>query len=251
MPSASPVPTLSGGVSDFFTGIGLPFKSLMVVFRGRKLLALNLFAWVLTGATLLALVLGLWPVASRFARSVVGDGGWLSMLGAGFVYVVMLLVGALTVPPLVLAPLADPISEATEERCGDFTAPPFSLGRLFASVGTSLAHTASRLAIIVVGFFALLPLNLIPGLGSVVYAVVSTLWAAWWLTAEYVSGPFARHLLPFKRVLKAMRTRPLASLGFGLTLYVMLWVPVLNFFLVPVAVVGGTLLFRALRPHLP
>jgi CysZ protein len=32
----------------------------------------------------------------------------------------------------------------------------------------------------------------------------------------------------------------------GAALYVVLWVPVLNCFLVPLAVVAGTLLFRAL-----
>lgn len=251
MPSDSPVPALSGGVSDLFTGIGLPFKSLGLVFKGRKLLVLSLIAWAVVGISLLGLVLGLLPVASRLARSWVGDSGWLSVLGAGFVYVVLLLIGAFTVPPVLLAPLQDPISEATEEKCGDFSAPPFSVGRLLTSVGTSLAHTASRLAIIVIGFFALLPLNLIPVAGSIVYAVISTAWAAWWLAAEYLSGPMARHLMPFRRVLQVMRARPMVCLGFGLALYVMLWVPVLNFFLVPVAVVGGTLLFRALKAHLP
>ena len=251
MASQSPIPALSGGLSDFFTGGTLPLKSLGLIFGGRKLLALSLLASLVTGVTLVALVIGLWPLASRIARAVVGDSGWLSVLGAGFVYLVGLVICALTVPALLLSPLQDPISEATEERCGDFQAPPFSIGRMFRSVGTGLAHTASRLAIIVIGFFALLPLNLVPVVGTGAYAVVSTAWAAWWLAAEYLSGPMARHLMPFKRVLAVMRARPMVCLGFGLALYVILWVPVLNFFLVPVAVVGGTLLFRALQPHLP
>lgn len=250
MPSVSPVPALSGGLPDFFTGLFLPFRSLALMARG-KLLALNLLCWFITGLSLVALIIGVWPLAERIARSVVGTGGWLSVLGSVFVYIALLALGAFTVPSVLLAPLQDPVSEATEERCGEFTAPPFSVQRMFRSVGTSLAHTASRLTIIVLGFFVLLPINLLPGIGSVVYFVASTAWAAWWLTAEYLSGPMARHLMPFKRVLAVMRVRPMVCIGFGLALYVMLWVPVLNFFLVPVAVVGGTLLFRALKPELP
>ncbi len=250
MPSESPIPALSGGLRDFFTGAFLPLKSLRLVFQGGKLLGLSLVSSIVTGITLVGLFVGLWPVSSRIARAIIGDAslGWL----LGFVvYLVLVVIGALSIPALVLAPLQDPISEATEERCGGFTAPPFSVGRFFKSIGTSLAHTASRLAIIVFGFLVLFPLHFVPGVGSVVYFLLSTAWAAWWLSAEYLSGPMARHLLPFKKVTQVMRAHPSVSLGFGLALYVMLWVPVLNFFLVPIAVVGGTLLFRALQPHLP
>lgn len=250
MPSETPVPALSGGLSDFFTGAGLPFASLGLIFKGGKLLALSLVSSLVTGITLVALFIGLWPASSRIARAILGDASYGWVLGLA-VYLVLVVIGALSIPALVLAPLQDPISEATEERCGGFTAPAFSVPRFVKSIGTSIAHTASRLAIIVFGFIVLFPLHFLPGVGSIAYFLLSTSWAAWWLTAEYLSGPMARHLMPFKRVTAAMRARPMVSIGFGLALYVLLWVPVLNFFLVPIAVVGGTLLFRALQPHLP
>jgi len=250
MPSDTPVPSLSGGLSDFFTGLGLPFKSLGLVFKGGKLLALSLVASAVTAVTLVAIFLGAWPLASRIAHALVGEGT-LGVFLSLVVYLTLVVIAALTVPNLVLAPLQDPISEATEERCGNFSAPKFSFPTFVKSIGTSVAHTASRVFIIVIGFVVLFPLHFVPVLGSGAYFVLSTAWAAWWLTAEYLSGPMARHLMPFKRVTAAMRSRPMVSLGFGLALYVVLWVPVLNFFLVPVAVVGGTLLFRALQPHLP
>src|SRR4051812_24125242 len=135
MPSDSPVPALSGGLNDFFTGLGLPFRSVAVIARSGKVLGLSLFASVVTGITLVGLVIGLWPVAARVARSLAGDGGWGSALGVLF-YLLLLVVAALTVPAILLAPLQDPISEATEGACGDFNPPPFSLARLFKSAGT-------------------------------------------------------------------------------------------------------------------
>ncbi len=250
MPSDSPVPSLSGGLSDFFTGLGLPFTSLKLIFRGGKLLGLGLAAAAVTAVTLIGIFLGVWPLATRIAHAIAGEGT-LGVFLSFVVYLTLVVIAALTVPNLALAPLQDPISEATEERCGGFTAPKFSFATFVKSIGTSVAHTASRVSIIVLGFVVLFPLHFVPVAGSVVYFVASTTWAAWWLAAEYLSGPMARHLMPFKRVTAAMRARPMICLGFGLALYVVLWVPVLNFFLVPVAVVGGTLLFRALQPHLP
>jgi len=40
--------------------------------------------------------------------------------------------------------------------------------------------------------------------------------------------------------------RPWLCLGFGLVLVALLWVPLLNLFLVPLAVCAGTLLYRSL-----
>jgi len=246
LPASQPASNLS----DFFTGLALPFRALRMIFSTRKLLLLSLFCFVLTGITLIALLILLAPLASWVSEHWVGPGGfWRSLLGGAvtaLVYLALAAVGLLTVPNLLLAPLQDPLSEATEEKLGNFSAPPFSVGRLVKGTTTSLLHTLWRLALMFFGFAVLLPLNLIPVAGSVLYAVLSAMWAMWWVCAEYLSGPMARHLLPFKAVLQAMRARPLLAMGMGATLYVVLWVPVLNCFLVPLAVVAGTLLFRLL-----
>jgi CysZ protein len=150
------------------------------------------------------------------------------------------------VPNLLLAPLHDPLSEATEERCGDFTAPAFSLAATARGIVESLTHTLMRVALMLLGLLVLFPLHLIPVAGSVLWVVLSSVWSMFWIAAEHLSNPMARHLRPFKQVLAALRGRLPLALGFGAALYVLLWVPVLNFFLMPVAVVAGTLLFRGL-----
>ena len=87
----------------------------------------------------------------------------------------------------------------------------------------------------------------VPVAGSVLYLVLSSTWSMFWIAVEHLSNPMARHLRPFGQVVTALRRRLPLALGVGAALYVMLWVPVLNFFLMPVAVVAGTLLYRALR----
>lgn len=236
--------------SDFFAGLALPFRALKLVLTTPRLFALSAFCFALTLATLVALLVFVWPAAGWITEGWVHEGSWWrTALGGGLhlaVYLGLVAIGLLTVPSVLLAPLQDPLSEATETKLGDFTAPPFSFARLVSGTGTSLLHTFSRLGLMLLGFGLLLPLNLIPAAGSVLYGVLSAAWSMWWVCAEYLSGPMARHLLPFSAVLKAMRARPLYAMGMGATLYVVLWVPVLNCFLVPLAVVAGTLMFRAM-----
>jgi CysZ protein len=111
----------------------------------------------------------------------------------------------------------------------------------------SVAHTLSRLALMAAGLAILLPLHLVPGIGSALWLVLSTLWSAFWLAAEQLSNPMARHLRPFGEVVATLANRPGLAMGFGGVLSVILWVPVVNFFLMPVAVVAGTLMYCGLE----
>lgn len=248
----SPIPDLPSvsGAGDLMRGVLIPVRAFLLILRTPKLLVLSLLCAAVTSLTLVAVGWGAWSEGQRGAAALIGaDSGWqhAASIGLGIVFFIMLFgVGALTVPNLLLAPLQDPLSEATEVRCGDFTAPPFSMGATVRGIVESLQHTLLRLFFMALGLLVLFPLNLIPGAGSVLWLVLSSVWSMFWIAAEHLSNPMARHFRPFKQVIRALRARLWLSLGFGASLYVLLWVPVLNFFLMPVAVVAGTLLFRGL-----
>jgi len=246
-------PTLASrpSLSEFGTGLGLPLRALRLIFTTPKVLALSVLGGLVTAATLLALAPFWWSRSQAWAELLIGaDAGWQRFTSGVVglpVFLLLYSVSALTLPNLVLAPLQDPLSEAAEARCGGFTPSPFTVSGFFRGIFESLAHTALRFGCMVLGFGLLLPLNLIPGVGSVLWVGLSTVWSMFWLAVEHLSNPAARHLHPFGQVLAALRARRSLALGFGASLWVLLWVPVLNFFLLPVAIVAGTLLFRSLR----
>lgn len=248
----SPIPDLPAvsTAGDLLRGVSIPLRAFTLILRTPKLLLLSLACAAVTGLALIGVAWGASGLAQRAADALISaDSGWqhAASIGLSIVFFIMLfVVGALTVPNLLLAPLQDPLSEATEERCGDFTSPPFSLGATVRGIIESLSHTLLRLGLMALGLVVLFPLHLIPVAGSVVWVVLSSVWSMFWIAAEHLSNPMARHLRPFKQVITALRGRLPLALGFGATLYVLLWVPVLNFFLMPVAVVAGTLLFRGL-----
>ena len=250
--SASPIPQLPAvsTAGDLFRGLALPLRAFVLILSTPKLLGLSLLCAAVTSLTLVGVAWGAWALGQWGAGAMLSaDSGWqhAASLGLGVVFfIVLFIVGALTAPNLLLAPLQDPLSEATETRCGDFTAPPFSAGGALRGIAESLLHTLLRLAFMALGLLVLFPLNLIPAAGSVLWVVLSSVWSMFWIAAEHLSNPMARHLRPFSQVMGALRKRLPLALGFGATLWLLLWVPVLNFFLMPVAVVAGTLLFRGL-----
>ncbi len=85
-------------------------------------------------------------------------------------------------------------------------------------------------------------LSIIP----VVNTVAPILWfllGAWMMSIQFVDYPMDNHQLSFADVKEAVRSRRLSSMGFGGLVAICTGVPVLNFFVVPAAVVGATLLW--------
>ncbi|RKG96651.1 sulfate transporter, partial [Corallococcus sp. CA053C] len=195
------------------------------------------------GSVLFTVLASLWSVWAR-PVSWYGRAGWYTALVlAGLVAWV---VGANVVPPLLIAPLQDPLSEATESEC-DGPNSALSSASFLRGLTTGLLHTLARLALLLLGLAVLLPLNAVPGIGSVLFTVLASLWTMLWMAAEHLAAPMTRHLYPFSEVRRMLRERRALCLGFGAGVYVLLWVPILNTFFLPVAIIGGTLLYRGLR----
>src|SRR6266851_5674448 len=207
MADREPVPQLllESNWADFFHGFSLPFWSVGVIFRSKKLFWLSIFAALLSCVAFGAIALFLLRHTGDFVHLFMGrPRGWYGRVGyylvASLTFVVLLAVGANTVPLLLVTPLQDPISEAAEEACGDFDAPAFSaIGFVRNSAGA------------------------------------------------FLDAPMARHLYPFRDVQGVIADRFRLCLGFGAAVFVILWIPVVNLFLIPLASVGGTLLYRGLR----
>ena len=66
---------------------------------------------------------------------------------------------------------------------------------------------------------------------------------AWMMSIQFVDYPMDNHQLSFAEVKRAVRSRRLSSLGFGGLVAVCTGIPLVNFFVVPAAVVGATLLW--------
>ena len=236
---SSPIPPLGtqGRWADIGVGAGLIFRAIGLMAKTPRLMLLSMVSALVAGLALVTMPFWLWSLCRQLVTHFITDApDWHQFA-----------VFALTLPNLILAPLQDPISEATEAACGQFEAPPFSVRAMVRGIQASLIHTGFRLFFMLLGLLVLAPLNFVPVIGSFAWWLLSSLWSMFWLSAEYLSGPMSRHLYRFSSVIRALRQRLALAMGFGGGLFILLWVPVLNFFLMPIAIVAATLLFRALR----
>lgn len=79
-----------------------------------------------------------------------------------------------------------------------------------------------------------------------VNAVAPLLWlllGAWMMSLQFVDYPMDNHQRSFKDVRVAVADRRLSSLGFGALVAAFASIPIVNFFVVPAAVVGATILY--------
>ena len=235
---------------DLLRGASYPFRAAGLVLRVPRLRRLTALCAAVTLLIFVGWAWALWAFLPRLLEAVwrhpAGAVGWLWELTLIVSGALAWLLGAATLPLLALAPLEDTLVAATESAVGAPPAPPSGIARAARQALSALARTAIRVMLLLVGQALLLVLQLLLPAGAPVWAVAGVVWTALFACAEYLDPPLARRGGTFAEVRQVLARRTALALGFGLVVTVLLWVPLLNLFLLPLAVVAGTLLHHSL-----
>jgi CysZ protein len=113
---------------------------------------------------------------------------------------------------------------------------------LVKSVPRLMGSELAKLIYLVVCMVPLLLLQFIP-LINVVAPVLLFLFGAWMFALEYLDYPMGNHGALFRDVRKSLRQRRRIAFGFGSGVAVLSSIPVVNLFIMPVAVAGATALY--------
>ncbi|GAB3414521.1 EI24 domain-containing protein [Flindersiella endophytica] len=240
-------------LSDVPAGIGCLFKGASILFRRPKLLLLGaLPAVVTTVLLLLGLVLMLiWADDFVDWATPFADGwseGWQSLLRialavalvAGFGMLAVLAFATLTLA--IGSPFYEKIAERVDQALGEIPkAPELSpwqeIRRGLKESGVFMLMSISRA-------IPLFLAGLIPVVGQTVVPVLAALTGGWLLAVELASVPFNQRGIDFKARRRALRKRPLLTIGFGVPAYLLCLVPLLAIIALPVCVAGATVLSR-------
>lgn len=142
---------------------------------------------------------------------------------------------------LIAAPFNDLLSERTEQLLrGNQINDPFSLRQLGRDLVRVMLDEARKMSIFVVLMLGALVFNLLPGIGSVIYMVVSVGLTLYFLIIEYTGYVFSRKHLGFKEQRRFIAQNRLGALGFGLAVMCLLFIPFVQFLTIPLAVVAAT-----------
>ena len=148
---------------------------------------------------------------------------------------------------IIASPFNDILSERTEEiLAGIPNTEPFVF-KVFLKDSLHTVMDETKKIIIFVGLMLLLlPLNLIPG-GTLPYSVLSVLLTVFFLVVEYTGYVFYRKHMTFRDQRRFIFAKKFLMLGFGTGVMGILAIPFLQFFCIPLGVVGATQLYYDLK----
>ena len=165
---------------------------------------------------------------------------WLIWIFFGVLAAIIVFFSFTPIANIVAAPFNALMSEKIEiELTGKAASSNISFARMAVdAIGSQLR----KLVYIMFWALGLFLVSLIP----VVNLVAPVLWivfGSWLLSLEYFDYPMGNHDLVFAEQKKRLGERRGISLGFGGAVMIMTSIPIINFFAMPVAVAGATLLW--------
>ena len=241
-----------GALAQFRTGLAFFRSGVSTVVGQPHLWPYVFIPVILTLSALVAAVLGSWSLIDWLTASLwaaaAGSTGWAWLLWAirWMVRLTLLLglsLAAYLVAGLVAVPFNDRLSDEIERQVLGPVEEPFDLSVLVGDLLMSLRHTLASLLLWATLMVLLFLLNLVPGVGSVL-STLGSLSVSWLLLArETMDGCMSRRRLAFLHKLRVVRANLWLCLGLGFGAWLCMWVPLMNFLVLPMAVAGGTQMF--------
>ena len=232
---------LDSKFSQFLVGFSAPVRALQLLLVRPKLLSLFALPMMITLTTvavlIYALLIGAWSWSQAAFHSAMGAyagilSGTLTMIIGIIVLFFSFQVLSLLIA-LVSSPFNDLLAEETERACGERE---IKLG--FPGL-VRVFFLDLRKTILALTLLSVLTLfGFIPVIGMLSYLGLSLVSAF-----IYITYPLNRRKKGVGATLHWMRIHFFRSLGFGMATTLLFSIPVLNFFALPLSVIGGTLVY--------
>jgi CysZ protein len=241
-----------GVIERFARGLFAPLRALRFLFAHPRLLPYAAFPTFIN----IILVVALFFVGLYFSQELVGhlipaQDQWYWMVLSYAIQIVLLLVliafGAVIfyiLAGITCVPFNEVLSQKTERICkGQIKDEPFSFRLLAKDIIISLKNEIMRTGILLMLLLFLLILFLIPVVGKVFYLVFGNIVTMLFLAYDNLDYSLARRRLPFTVKWRFIFRNFPSSLGFGAGTLVSVVIPFFNFVVIPLTVVGATILF--------
>lgn len=252
----APLPRIAlRGPAAFVQGALVPLQATVFLLARPRLWLLVLVPIVLNVLLLAGLFYwGFSYCADVLRQWLAGHDAWywqgLLWFVRVFFWVIVLVIVYFIFTPLALviaAPFNDALAQRVERLHGfgiEDSRP--AVAALVGDTLFCLVNEGKRLALVLGVFLLLLPLNLVPLVGSAAYIAAATAWGAWCAAVEFTSYAGDRRRIGFGSKWAMLSRRRAAAFGFGLATAGLLLVPFVNVLMVAVSAVAGTMLFGAL-----
>jgi len=191
------------------------------------------FAWI--GSWTLFSSLGDWWIVSALETLLRWVIGAALLFSTAFLFTLL--------ANFIGAPFNGLLAERVEAHLtGNTLSPAPSVISVIKTIPRLMGSELAKLFYLMVCLLPLLILQFIP-LINVIASALLFLFGAWMFALEYMDYPMGNHGALFKDVRKRMRLNRRAAYGFGCVVSVLSMIPIVNLFIMPVAVAGATALY--------
>ncbi len=238
-------------------GLTAPFKAVSIVARNRGLLAYIAVPFVINTALIVAVFWWafkyLFPLVTLLLQ---GDAWYLAALRwiAGPFLFVMLTIACFFMysitGSIVSAPFNDPLSARVERILTGVKADePFSLRVLLGDIVRMIKNIIKFLFILILCNMLFFTLNIIPGIGSMAYTVLSFAAAMFFFGFNFFDFALERHRYEFRSKMDVLWRYRFMTMGVGMGFALITFIPVLGFLGMSLCAVGATELYvRIIMP---
>jgi CysZ protein len=236
-------------ISNFSRGFFSPFHTVRFILDHKRLIKYILIPFSINLVVFsLAIYLGLDFFDYFISQHIPQGEAWYWFLLNYLLWIIAILLTAVlvffsfaVVGSLIASPFNDILSEKTEGILTDkHNEEPFSFTIFLQDARRTLFDESKKILLFVLAMALLLLLNLVPGVGSLLYPILSAGLTIFFLIVEYTGYTFARKHLPFKEQRGYIFRNKSLLFGFGTGLLLVLAIPLFQFLCIPLGVVGGT-----------
>jgi CysZ protein len=145
-----------------------------------------------------------------------------------------------TIANFIAAPFNGLLAEKVEEKLSGEKNSGADFADLIKDTPRILAREWQKLVYFIPKALGLFILLLIPALGQTVGPVLWFIFSSWVLAIQYCDYPFDNHKVRFRAMRDELKQQQGKAYGFGMLVALFTAIPVVNLFVMPVAVCGAT-----------
>src|SRR3989338_9911458 len=233
---------------DFKSGFMAPFQGIRFLFKFPSLLRLALIPFLINILLFIGLIFTLYKNFEPLIALLITKPETWYWVVLYYIFYAVALVLLLILGTLILCLigniLASPFHEWIAQKVktivkGDVIDAPFSFAFALKEFRRIFVTQCKKLSLIVILVLFSLFLVLIPGAGIFLSGFISLLL----LTLQFMDFPFEIERLSFSQQLHFFFHSFFAWIGFGLAISCLLTIPLLNLLVLPVGVIGASLLY--------
>jgi CysZ protein len=166
---------------------------------------------------------------------------WLLWLAFFLTAMIIVFYSFSIIANLIAAPFNGLLAEAVEHHLTGQT-PPGGLLKAVKEFVPSLTAELKKLLYLIGWSIPLFILSFIPGV-NILSPVLWVLFSAWMMGLQYLDYPFANHGVFFSQQRKRLAGHRIPTTSFGGGVMLATLIPVVNFFVMPAAVAGATIMW--------